>query len=240
MDYREAVSAAAGALVRGEDENWELARLTEENTNTGIDRSQVTYEKWAEDVREESGRRFSTGMAEKYAAMWREYGDRTIVRSWTEAWYEMTPRDTHPKVAERGAKYTAEKGDAQAAADAVKIALDRDDVADLVIADDDANRAVTQARVRHHDEARAVGEIKDPERRDARLHVEHAEVMYELVKVRNWLFRSTESAREWNWTPELREEFTDTLDGLQGALDAFRSVPNFDQELSDLLEGDNR
>lgn len=243
MDYRQAVEAAAGALQRGEDENWRLAELTYLNTNRKGERrpSAVTHEKWAKDVRKESGRKFTEGTSKEYAMMWRDkLSGKITTEEWTAAWYERRPRDTHEKVAERGADYTAKKGDAQAAARAVKIALDRPEVADIVIADDDANRAVTNARVRHHDEARAVGEIKDPERRDARHATEHAEVMYELVKVRNWLFRSTESAREWNWTPELREEFTDTLDGLQGALDAFRSVPNFDQELSDLLEGDNR
>ena len=118
--------------------------------------------------------------------------------------------------------------------------MERPDVADLVVADDDTNRAVTQARVRHDDEATAVAEAKDPERKDARHNVEQRDVIYRLVKFRNWLFATSDTIKEWEWTPELRDEFNDAVAGVQGALDAFRSTPDIDKELADLLKGDNK
>ena len=64
-------------------------------------------------------------MASQYATVWERNIKIVIKPTWTEAWYEMAPRDSHPKMAERGAKYTATKGDAAAAAEAVKLALER-------------------------------------------------------------------------------------------------------------------
>ncbi len=238
MGYQEAVAEAAGALQRGEDANWELARLTHENTNTQEDRSRITMEKWCADVALASGRNFARETGRKYAKVHREHGTKVPRLSWTEAWYETVPRDTHPKVAERGAKYTAEKGDPEAAAGAVRIALNRPEVADIVIADTDTNRNVTHARHRHDEEATAVGEAKDPERRDARHNTEQRDVVYRLVKFRNWLFNTTGSVQEWVWTPELITEFEDALDGVDGALNAFRIAPNIDKELADLLKGE--
>lgn len=240
MTYQDNVAAAAVALQRGEDANWELARLTDENTNTQTDRTKVTMEQWCNDVRDVSGRRFSTETGRKYAAVWREHGKKLPRLPWTEAMYDVLPRERHEAVAERGAKFTAEKGDAQVAAEAVKIALDRPEVAALVVADAEANRAVTQARQRHDDEAAGLGESRDPDRRTARHNSEQRDVIYRLVKFRNWLFSTSDAIKEWEWTDDLRAELADAIAGVQGALEALGSVPDFDNELATLLKGNTQ
>ena len=147
MTYQSAVKEAAQALATGEDAHWELARLTYENTKAGG--GTATQNEWAADVRKQSGRRFSRATAAQYSRMWERNVTKVTKPDWAQTWYSQYKRDAQqPKVAERGAKYTAEKGDAQAAADAVKIALDRPEVADIVIADDTANLNVTKARQR--------------------------------------------------------------------------------------------
>ena len=190
-------------------------------------------------MRDKSGRRFSEWTGNRYRQMWRKYSSLYKTTNWTEGIYEINPRDTHPKVAERAARYTAEKGNPRAAADAVKIALDRPDVADLVVADDDTNRNVTHARHRHDTERVAVGETVDPERREARHNTEQRDVIYRLVKFRNWLFTTTDEVQQWEWTDELRAEFTDALDGVTGAIDGFKVAPDMDNQLAVLLQGES-
>lgn len=93
--YSEAVQAAAGALKRGEDANWDLARLTAENTKddrweTSPDR--VPMETWCADVREASGRRFGVETGKRYKRIWLSYGPRyqgsdTDRPSWQDAYW---------------------------------------------------------------------------------------------------------------------------------------------------------
>lgn len=108
MNYEEAVKAAATALQRGEDANWQLAQLTYENTRDAGDVKtqvgKVSLEKWAEDVRGKSGRtRWGASTARKYRALWATYGshksdDRPL---WTAAWYEEVPRDAPEQMRSR-------------------------------------------------------------------------------------------------------------------------------------------
>lgn len=79
MDYRKQVEAAAAALKRGEDANWELARLTFEVCGAGSGsgswqaRAKAGYaslERWATDVTAESGRNFSDTTAGYYRDAW--------------------------------------------------------------------------------------------------------------------------------------------------------------------------
>lgn len=98
--YDELVSAAATALTTGNHANWELSRLTYENT---IDPDggqgqpgQVPLEQWAADVRQAAGRRFATSTALRYRRIWQAYlGDYGPSRqpdgsagSWSDAYWE--------------------------------------------------------------------------------------------------------------------------------------------------------
>ena len=96
MSYEENVRAAAAALKRGEDANWELARLTFEvcgppgsgrHGNVGFTPLRV----WSCDVREASGRKFSQPTAGYYRDVWERFGDYQgdHQMSWTEAYAEI-------------------------------------------------------------------------------------------------------------------------------------------------------
>lgn len=91
-NYRAAVKEASAALVRGEDANWELARLTFENTLDRHERNpaKATMAQWCADVRAASGRRFSQGNGERYKAIWRRYSDvhRDQRPIWADAYEE--------------------------------------------------------------------------------------------------------------------------------------------------------
>lgn len=105
MAYQDEVQAAAQDLIRGDDANWDLARRTYENTREDRwDTSRVEMEQWCADVRQASGRRFSTFTGKHYRRMWREYQgvnthpDRP---SWAEAVAELHPDQTYDAVRER-------------------------------------------------------------------------------------------------------------------------------------------
>ena len=82
MAYRDNVDLAATALARGEDANWELARLTFENTwNQGEPRStdRVPMAQWCADVIDQApGRRFSEVTGLRYKRLWRRWGTLSI------------------------------------------------------------------------------------------------------------------------------------------------------------------
>jgi hypothetical protein len=88
MSYQDNVRAAAAALTRGEDANWELARLTFESTRSRGEFDKPTMETWCSDVRAASGRRFGVSTGEKYKIVWRRYGDPSLREglSWNEAY----------------------------------------------------------------------------------------------------------------------------------------------------------
>jgi len=66
-DYETAVKQAAAALQRGDDANWELARLTWQHTSGDSPMSMAT---WCADVRTASGRGFTEATGYRYAAVW--------------------------------------------------------------------------------------------------------------------------------------------------------------------------
>lgn len=96
--YQQAVDKAATALKTGEDSNWELARLTYENTNRGSHRElgKVSHETWAKDIREKSGRLFSTDRSKDFARMWEHFGAEWsgagASPSWHDCWEKISPR----------------------------------------------------------------------------------------------------------------------------------------------------
>jgi hypothetical protein len=102
MDYQDTVAAAATALQQGEDANWTLARLTDENTRDnggGPQPGKVTMEVWCGDVFTASRRQFTVRTGERYKAIWREHGPTPVADrpSWTAAWNQVlgdrTPED---------------------------------------------------------------------------------------------------------------------------------------------------
>lgn len=98
MSYTENVDLAAVALQRGEDANWELARLTFENTRSqggGLSPQpgKVTMAEWCEDIRRTSGRGFSDWSGRIYKAVWQQCSlgvPQEKRMSWTEAYRHVT------------------------------------------------------------------------------------------------------------------------------------------------------
>jgi hypothetical protein len=94
MDYQEEVKQAASALKNGEDNNWELARLTYRNTlsrGRRMEEGKVSMAQWCADIREASGRRFATGTGKVYRQIWDWFGRKYIQGkiSWTEAYDQL-------------------------------------------------------------------------------------------------------------------------------------------------------
>src|SRR5436190_23379114 len=75
------IEQAATALKRGEHANWELARLTFENTfaagDVNTQASRVSMAQWCKDVRAAARHRFSEGTGVRYKRIWRRYGGRS-------------------------------------------------------------------------------------------------------------------------------------------------------------------
>lgn len=98
MDYQKQVEAAAAALKRGEDANWELARLTFEVCGPAGNIGRPTGDaipisRWADDIRMESGRPFSGKIARYYRDIWDQFGkadpDPSLRMAWSEAYAQI-------------------------------------------------------------------------------------------------------------------------------------------------------
>jgi hypothetical protein len=111
MAYRDNVDLAATALQRGEDANWELARLTFENTwdhVAGGRDERVSMDHWCADVRAASGRKFSIAAGDHYKMIWRQFGllpdhERP---SWTDASYGIRSMPPERRVDVDAASYS--------------------------------------------------------------------------------------------------------------------------------------
>lgn len=121
--YQEAVQLAATALQRGEDANWELARLTYENTWSGhgpVPAGYVSMETWCGDIRQRSSRRFSVETGKLYKRIWDKYRQEpTDTLSWTDAYYTTTS-DTPEKRLDRQRIGAIERATPEAKVDAFK------------------------------------------------------------------------------------------------------------------------
>lgn len=106
-NYDDAVGLAAAALMQGEEANWQLARLTYENTlSLGEAASQTgkaTMAQWSADVRAASGRRFSPATGGLYRQLWAEFGQEDLMNRppWPEAIYKVRPATAPDRMAER-------------------------------------------------------------------------------------------------------------------------------------------
>jgi hypothetical protein len=95
MSYQDNVRAAAAALKRGEDANWELAKLTYETCGPAPGHRSwqarqagyITLRDWAKDVAIESGRNFSEDTAAVYRDVWFiRLSDPGRTATWTEVY----------------------------------------------------------------------------------------------------------------------------------------------------------
>lgn len=111
MTYKQQVEAAAAALKRGDDANWELARLTDENTKAGrgpgVESGRVDMATWCGDVAQRSGRAFGERTGKFYRRVWREFGHLRSQTSWSEAYWEVrggSAKDQFEKGGQRAIK----------------------------------------------------------------------------------------------------------------------------------------
>lgn len=152
MGYQDAVAQAADALKRGEDANWELARLTFENTITGRgyrdQPGKVTMEQWCADVRDRSGRKFSPGSGERYKRIWQRYGDlpsqQKELPAWVDAYYEDEAYVPQPFM-EASAQRVASSASPEIKRDLAAKLMADPIVADAVISQPEPRRAVYEA-----------------------------------------------------------------------------------------------
>ena len=104
--YQDNVQHAATALKVGESANWELARLTFENTLSAAETrrpEQVPLGQWCADVRAASGRRFAESTGQRYRRVWKEAGKAAPggdLPVWAEA-YETILESTRGSLRER-------------------------------------------------------------------------------------------------------------------------------------------
>lgn len=115
MTYRDNVEQAALALKRGEDANWELARLTHESTRTGAkDRERATMAQWCADVSVTAARGFSEWTGEQYKRCWvyrleHERANGTLSLTWMEVYDAVRPgQSAGTTMQERFAKQSAQ------------------------------------------------------------------------------------------------------------------------------------
>lgn len=169
MNYHEAVTQAAAALTRGEDANWELARLTYENTVTGTgarpEPGKVTMEQWCVDVREASGRRFATRTGKTYKAVWSRYGLGRAggegLPTWIDAYLEVNgataPSEEHFAAVKANAVIT--HGSLEVKRDIAAKLLTDPVVADAVLQEPEMRRAVYDALNRREQAAEQRREV---------------------------------------------------------------------------------
>lgn len=145
MNYQEAVTEAASALKRGEDANWELARLTYENTwmsgNYDAQPDRVSMAQWCADIREKAGRRFSETTGSLYKTMWKKHGHLPFRErgAWADLWLELKG-GSYPST-EDSSNVSVSNALEQKRDLAAKLLTDPE-IADAVIAQPEARRAV--------------------------------------------------------------------------------------------------
>ena len=177
MDYQNAVAQAANALTRGEDANWELARLTYENTKTlgdpGSQPDKTTMDEWCTDVRVAARRKFSISAGTLFKAVWTEYGglhaeDRP---EWLEAVRAVRPAEENEAKRERTALAYVHAAPPEIKRDLAVKLMNDPDVADAVIGDVDSRLGVFQALNRFEQQAQAeAGRIRESDPISSELH----------------------------------------------------------------------
>jgi hypothetical protein len=166
MSYQANVQAAAAALKRGEDANWELARLTSETTldagRVDTQVGKVPMEQWCADVRAASDRRFGPREGRRYKKTWREHGGTGSADhvSWAEA-YWLSTKDEHPEeMTERIVRSKAIQASPETKRQVARDLLDDPDVTsdpevqDRVVRTAGSSPRLTARTIEHADEHR--------------------------------------------------------------------------------------
>jgi hypothetical protein len=164
MTYQQAVEQAAAALTRGEDANWELARLTWENTQTRHKESdRATMAQWCEAIREASGRKFSEPTGKVYRAIWQEYGQEPIYTRplWVDAYYAVnkstgkTYEEARETIERKAIERITEIATPEQKREVAAQLLSDPEVADAVIEQPETRRAVYESLQRQEQRTEA-------------------------------------------------------------------------------------
>lgn len=256
MTYQEAVTEAADALKRGEDANWELARLTFENTRNGGTSGQAdraTMDQWCADIRHASGRRFSEANGKKYKAVWAKFGgyDHTDRPSWTDAYYEfnVSYTDRAEYFEATATRRLTEDASIETQRDVAAKLLSNPAVADAVISAPDTRRAVYESLNRREQAAETRRErITDADPVASGLRSMNALVEMDTVLGR-FVQDFTDTFRQMAALPQNdpfanREFLTLRLNHAQECLDQLRSYldtgkTDIDAFLESVLKGSN-
>jgi hypothetical protein len=153
MSYQDNVRAAAAALTRGEDANWELARLTFDVCgDAGPGRpsaDRVGLRQWSSDVARASGRRFGYDTARYYRDIWIRFGNDDPGRhlpSWSEAYAEIRGGTVADRMASADFSRALEHGTAEIKRNAfLKLSQDPE-----VVRDSAASSAVFKQITQHN------------------------------------------------------------------------------------------
>lgn len=263
MSYRDNVNNAAAALQRGEEANWDLARLTFESTYDSGDYSaqteRVPMAQWCADVEAASGRRFSVGSGRRYKTLWRQYGPLSPGErgSWIEAFSAVSGHGDEA-ISERMAGYVGNRLEVAPAEKKrelfQQLARDPEVVAEAAVLGTPTSRAVAELhtrteRVREEHREREVSGDPIAERIEqvgAALDLEAACTRY----ARDLLTLSERFAREINdalprtgaareehlyWVRQAIGRARSVLDGLEGYAETGRT--DLDVFLQDVLGG---
>ena len=151
--YKDQVRAAAAALKRGEDANWELAKLTYQACGAppGRGRANVTgvsTKAWAGDVAAESGRPFSNFTAAVYREVWHRFGMNSQGYSWSEAYAEIRGGTVGERMVEADFKRAIANASVEQKREALTTLANEHEVLD----DDHTRRTVERAVYQIHQE----------------------------------------------------------------------------------------
>jgi hypothetical protein len=159
MSYQDNVRAAAAALKQGEDANWKLARLTFEVCGPpgqrGRDTTYKPVEAWATDVRQESGRAFSSRTASYYRDIWHRFGlhPGATQISWTDAYSEIRGGSVGERMVEADFNRAFTHATPEQKREVFqRIVRDEPEVVQQAWQDTDTNVALSEARWQAHQE----------------------------------------------------------------------------------------
>ena len=147
-NYKDQVRAAAAALKRGEDANWELAKLTFEVCGPpgqrGRDTSYTALDRWATDVRDASGRAFAHRTASYYRDIWHRFGlhPGATQISWTDAYAEIRGGTVGERMVEADFKRALTNASVEQKRDVLTTLAQ-----DAVVLDDDRTRRTVERAV---------------------------------------------------------------------------------------------
>lgn len=258
MTYKQQVEAAAAALKRGDDANWELARLTHENTKTGRgdakSDNKVSMSTWCADIAALSGRRFSTPTGEMYKRIWTRFGpcvgkDRP---AWSDAYWQVrggTAKEQFEKGGQRAIRNASpevkrETFKALAEDEAIVDAVDRETgevVASLIrkssVAASHAAQALDERSASRPPREEKTTETARDEHKDALDLLAHLRTVHRKLSEVVGLAQNVRGVG----ADDLREAITHEIGWIRGACDVIEATVDggsMDERLRDLLDSE--